>query len=492
MDPQPASGSLEDTLWQYEAPSSDGEKSFRIAEDYLCDNSGTVNIGTGQDGDSPLLPLLRYSYSVRHDSGDHLVGEGGFEIAPKNSDDPPARFSIAVMSCNQPFRNNGSVRRDANRMLSAVRQCFLQNNTKMVFMVGDQIYSDMPQPLSLFNQDYFSQVAPNGRNHILDCSFEEIRNIYHRRYRWFWNLEGWRDIRRQFPCYPILDDHDIVDNWGSHPKHREDRWQKLGQAARAAYFDYQGSTAIQAEDTLPPSFDYTMVYGNIAVFVLDLRSNRRAGKDGRIYSNEQEHRLNRFLEENRHAEVLFFVLSVPVVHLPRSLARIAARLFPANEDFSDRWSSGTHIRDRDRFLKRVYRHQKEHPRQRIVFLSGDIHIGCVHSIRWNSGPPFYQLISSGVTHDTGFFIRNGSKAIIRINRHIRTRDNALQGKVRLLSGKDRKRNPYGGLNIGLIEIMTPSSGARASLRFSLYGHRGDRPICVYRSPTILPKDPLRP
>jgi alkaline phosphatase D len=74
------------------------------------------------------------------------------------------------------------------------------------------------------------------------------------------------------------------------------------------------------------------------------------------------------------------VLSVPIIHLPKLAAKIAARVTPSGEDFSDRWSSGGHIRDRDRVLKILHEHQTQHPFQQVVLLSGDIHIGCVHKI----------------------------------------------------------------------------------------------------------------
>jgi hypothetical protein len=52
---------------------------------------------------------------------------------------------------------------------------------------------------------------------------------------------------------------------------------------------------------------------------------------------------------------------------------VAVGLTTNYEDFSDRWSSGDHIRDRDWVLKTLLRHQNSHPRQRLVLLSADIH-----------------------------------------------------------------------------------------------------------------------
>jgi hypothetical protein len=60
-------------------------------------------------------------------------------------------------------------------------------------------------------------------------------------------------------------------------------------------------------------------------------------------------------------------------------------------------------------------------------------------------------------------------------------DGHICAAVRLLKGVARyRRNPYGRLNLGIIDIETPYAGADSKL----YGHQGDEPICVYRSPEI--------
>jgi alkaline phosphatase D len=47
-----------------------------------------------------------------------------------------------------------------------------------------------------------------------------------------------------------------------------------------------------------------------------------------------------------------------------------------------------------------------------------------------------------------------------------------------------RQNPYGGLNVGILEIETPTPGASPTLRFYLYSHRGEEPVCVYKSPPL--------
>lgn len=458
------------------------EHPFEIPADNERDNTWAVRLPAAGGA---LRSLHRYHFRVTAAAG-RLVGQGRFETAPRTAVDTPTRFSIGIMSCNQPFDDEGRVREKDQKMLLAARRCLEAHDAKFVLMMGDQMYSDLPVPLSLYNEDYFAEVAPPDRKRLLDCSADEVRRLYHHRYRHFWNLPGLRSIFDAFPCYPILDDHDILDNWGSDPIHKTPPWRSVGTGARWAYYDYQGTRVLSVRDELPPSFHYTIDYGHTAIFVMDLRSERRAGENGQLYSPDQEADVRAFLAGNRDRKILMFVLSVPAVHLPRLLARLAARVSSDGEDFSDRWSALAHIRDRDRFLRMIHEHQRRNPEQRIVLLSGDIHIGCAHKLRWEpNGQVLYQFISSGITNPASRLLQIGSHLLIRLNRSVATQDGDLQMAVRLLRGtRARRRNPFGGLNLGIVEIETPSPEAMPGMRFYLYGHKDEEPVCVYRSPLL--------
>jgi alkaline phosphatase D len=212
-----------------------------------------------------------------------------------------------------------------------------------------------------------------------------------------------------------------------------------------------------------------------------------------LYSRTQEDECCEFLRRHEDKKILFLVLPVPVVHLPRWLAQGVSRLTPPGEDFSDRWSSGGHVRDRDRFLQLVHEHQRRCPTQRVILLSGDIHIGCAQVIRWSDGvPPLLQLVSSPIAHVTSLWERLACQWGIRLLRRIQV-DPQLTASVQLLPGVGRaNRNPYGGLNLGLVEIETPAAGADPEVRLLLYGHRGDTPVCVYRSDVITTGGPCEP
>lgn len=475
-NPEPERPSIQ--WWPADDPESSVRCAFPAAPLAERDFTASVRL-TG------LRPLTRYRFRVAG-RGDRTVGEGGFETAPDGPENTPPRFSVALMSCNQPYTPRGTVPEAVEEMFAAVRETLRKHETRFVFLLGDQMYSDLPEPLSFFDPDYFRTVAPPGRARIQDCAAAEVRRLFQERYRHFWNLPGWLRLQAEYPCYPILDDHDIVDNWGSVAAHRTPEWAALGEGAFRAYQDYQASRMADVGRFLPPDFDFEVSYGNTAGYVLDIRSNRTPGARGRLFSDEQAARFRAFLRKYRDRRAIFLVLSVPVVHLPGYMARIAARFPFAGEDFADRWSSGGHVRDRDRLLALLRDHQNRNPGQTVVLLSGDIHIGCVHSIQWTrGGKRIHQIVSSGITHKPSRFMQRGSEMVIRMNRRIDTANRELGGIVRLLRGtRGHRRNPMGGLNLGLVEVETPSPGARPTLRFYLYGHRRGKPVCAFRSPPV--------
>lgn len=434
----------------------------------------------------PLMPLQTYYFHITHNSDGTCIGAGHFETAPAHPDDTPERFALAVMSCHQPFTADGAVSIQAEQMLRAAHRCLQAHNTRLVFTVGDQMYADNPLQLSLFDARYFATIAPPGRHSLHECSAAEVRQIYQRRYRHFWNLPAWQAIHADFPCYPILDDHEIVDNWGTNEDHQGPGWERIGQGARAAYYDYQGARVFSEKAAPFASFHYSLSYGHLGIFVMDLRSQRTGGQKSQLFSVQQGDAFRQFLHEHRHKQCICIVLSVPIIHLPQLPVKILGHLAHWCEDFADRWSTGGHRRDRDRFLHWLFTHQRQYPEQRIVLLSGDIHIGCVHDVHWQPhGAHLYQLISSGITNNIGKIMQNISGLLIRLNRHVRTDDGTLKARVNLLRGVNwQHQNPYGGLNVGILEIITPAPGARPAFRFFLYGHDGEEPVCKYSSPQV--------
>ena len=430
-----------------------------------------------------LRPLSVYRFRIVHEASGQIIGEGRFETAPAQIGDTPSRIAIALMSCNQPFDRNGVPKTRAEQMYHAVLQELRAHPIKAVLTVGDQIYADAPARLSLLNKRYFATVAPKGRASLQKCTPEEVRQLYQQRYRQFWYHPAWCAMHAHYPCYPILDDHDIVDNWGTNPAHHTAKWQSIRKGALAAYRDYQDArvrphTAVEQAD-----FSYHFSYGYLGVFVMDVRSQRCAGDSGHLFVESQKAALQRFLDDHRELSCIALVMSVPLIHLPKRIVQTIGHFTPWSESFADRWAASGYCEDRDWLLDTLHTHQRRHAHHSAwCYWVGDIHIGCVHKIDWQpNGPACFQMISSGVTNDTGWKMRLATKLTIRCNRGLRL-DRGLRAKVRLLASNRRQRqNPYGKLNMGLLDIDTPLPGGPSKLRFSLYSHQGEQPICVYRS-----------
>ncbi len=410
-----------------------------------------------------------------------VLGEVVFETSPESSGEVPAKFSIGLASCHLPFDKHGMVRPAAREMLRAARTVFRDENTKLAFFGGDQMYADEPEGFSLFDESFFQRRAPAGRERVLDCSVEELRRLYHGRYRTFFNLPEWIALQAETPCYPTWDDHELVDNWGSDPMHQNADWKRVGEGARQACHDYQISRVMPWNPDR--AFHYDVNYGPTATFVADMRTERRAGENGRIFSEQQKADFEGFLAKNLDKAAIFVVLSVPPVHLPRGLSRGMSWMVPSGNDFDDRWSTGEHVRDRDWLMRTMHAHQAAHPRQHVTILTGDIHIGCVHALRWEGleDVELHQLVSSGITHKVGWAIAKASKLLIGANRHAGTEDGEVRAKVRVLEGVDNhEENPLGEMNLGIVEVETTPAG-RVDLRFKLYGQRKGEPVCRFES-----------
>jgi alkaline phosphatase D len=467
--------------WPARNPTHRRHATLDIGSDATRDRIGWLLLPSPEDDDD-LSPGTRYAFSALHLGTGETLGEGGFETAPVTAAAAQDAFSLAIMSCHQPFDGKGRTRPAATAMLQAAAACFERSATKRVIMMGDQMYTDYPPRLSLFDADYFPRVSPDPRYEgVEDCTAAEVRELLVQRYRHYWNVPGWPELHARYPCYPILDDHELVDNWGCDPAHETRRWENYWQGAKAAYFDYQGSR-VNEPSTASTAFDYELEYGPVAVYVLDARSNRRTGARPRVYTKAQLLKFSRFLARHADKQVLMLVLSVPAIHLPRWGAQLGHFLTPfPDEDFADRWSTAGHIKDRDCLLRRLHDHQRDHPEQRIALLSGDIHIACAHEIVWDDGTrPLLQFVASGITHRVGALTQNVSKLSILANRRLKLADGSLAADVRRLPSTARSHNPYTKLNFGLLEFRRNSAGG-TDLRYSIFGHRGTSPRAEYRS-----------
>ena len=462
-----------------------------------------ITIPSGQEGDNtavipypepdgpPLDPLTRYQYRIIRAADGASVGDGSFETPPDQDSDTPQKVVIGLLSCHQPFTGRGTISPEANRMLRVLPKILRDNDVKFVLPCGDQMYADVPGSFSLFNNPYLIRQVVTGKQSIRECNDKEVRRLYDLRYRMFWSMPAIREMYANYPCYPAMDDHEIKDSWGNNPKHSADEYKNVKKGALDAYRDYQASSVLPQRPVLgmrkpSGSFHYDFSYGNIGVFVMDLRSQRyNVGPRARqILSRTQLDDLQRFLHHNRHKKVLLIVSSVPVVFVPGRLADVGAKLKP--DTFFDHWSHSSNRRDRDALLSLLHAHQQAHPNQRVALACGDVHIGNAYGIHWRGGhkPRLYQFTSSALTARESrvdyFKIGVGQELVTwaTVDCPSTPFGGACSARIDHLPGGT---NPFTGPNIGLIEVQR--NGDVSNLKFQLIGYhpKEDRPVTYFES-----------
>jgi alkaline phosphatase D len=435
------------------------------------DNTISFHYPRDFTGKPALQSRTLYKYKVTRVAGGEVLGQGSFETAPATEEETPDEFSFGIMSCHQPFNDDGAISKRRDIVVNLAAEAFRARDTKFVLATGDQMYADSPGEFSLKEVHYFRENVEDVPGGLLEASAPQIRRAYQERYRQFWSMPRLRKIYQDNPCYPILDDHEILDDWGSQKKHRSMAYSRVFSGARQAYADYQRSRVSPPTTRLPASFHYSFDYGRLAGFVMDLRSERKTGsRRNTIYGAKQFADLERFLKEKRDKHVLVLVVSVPVVHIPSWIADTGSTVAGTQVDFVDHWSFYKNLHDRDRLLKLLHKHHQERPTQRILLVGGDVHISAAFAIQWKGGtrPTLYQFTSSAISNRLSglnyWLSKQGPSSV----KDLSTGPKGPAARVHLIKG-NVANNPCGGLNVGVVRVR--HRGEHSTVEFEILGYR---------------------
>jgi hypothetical protein len=479
-----------------------GTYELQISADSHGPRRVNITIPAGQDGDQttavtfppttndpPLDPGRIYSYRVLRLKDNAQIGQGSFQTSPARDEDTPQKVVIATMSCHQPFNSEGTLAPESAKMLRLLPGILKDNNVRFVLLTGDQIYADYPGRFSIFTNPYLVRSVVPGKTSMFGLTDQEVRRVYDMRYRICWSMPSIQQMFANYPCYPAIDDHEIMDDWGSLPAHAEGRFANIWLGARKAYFDYQLSSILPPTPQLRRSFHYGFNFGNIGVFVMDLRSERSAIAPSRLMTVAQLDDLRQFLRNNGDKKVLLIVSSVPVVNLPNWMTDLGNKITGPDVDFIDQWSFGKNIPGRNQFLSLLHEHQQAHPNQRVAIVSGDIHIANSFAVHWQqkNKPRLYQFTSSAITNLFQGWKADASRVGPQFLNDIRCEATGFGGacsaRVELLPAVSEaaSRNPFAGLNLGLIEIQR--FGDVSNLKFKLIGYHPteERPVTYFES-----------
>jgi alkaline phosphatase D len=434
---------------------------FDVPADPAADNLAVVTA-------NGLAPGRAHTVSVERPADEVLparsIGAGRFRTAPDTAGE---RVAIGVMSCHQPFDEQGRFDPDARAMLAGADQLLRERDAAFVLMLGDQMYSDAPDGCSLYDDDHFATVAPPGRRRLLDCDANEVRRLYRERHRRFFAMPGWRELLAGRPCYATLDDHEVVNNWGSSPAHDSDEWAAVRDGALRAFVDYQGSRVYDVPERLPPSLHFSFCHGPVAVMVTDMRTPRSIAR-GTLFGEHQLTEIERFLRVHRDAPVAVVATSLPLFHIPKPMAYLGGLLTPDGDDFSDRAIHPAFEHEYRRICAILRSHVERHPEQQLVLVSGDIHLGAICAIEWPGGSKAAQLISSGVTRSPETGVALASSAAVQMSHLSPDRTGDVPSATVVETATD---NPFLNRNMGLIEVVPDGAGGYA-VELSLHGLRG--------------------
>jgi alkaline phosphatase D len=222
----------------------------------------------------------------------------------------------------------------------------------------------------------------------------------------------------------IWDDHECEDGWGSYFLDRSDKdemkdifpkldekgltWddglelrRRMFAAATQVYREYQHS---HNPPTPMGQYDYSFSLGDTSAFyILDGRGYRDINRSSfRILGEPQFKRFSDWLEgeEIKKRKFLFIVAAVPLLHmypvLVNSDETFIAKLDGLGDDLRDSWEHALHNIERQAVFEVLFKAADRG--QRVVILSGDVHIAAAFRITKGKSSIF-QLTSSAITYN---------------------------------------------------------------------------------------------
>lgn len=403
---------------------------------------GPMTVSVGELRGGPLEPGTRYR--LVFDGTEPLTFHTDYA-----TDAPDAAYAIAIGSCHQPFGPDGSLDERAVTTLGAFATAAAEVDARRTLLLGDQMYTDQPIGLSLFAPEVVRALSDGAADQLRDVPPETLAGWLNERYRAFWNVPEWRRMMRAAPTYMMWDDHELWDNFGAGQHDRSEARRPIVEAAQGAFQRFQRLGRPRQHDT--PDFSFR--YGRLAAVVLDSRTHRGHAPDGfRIFSDEQRTWLPQQLDALADAAVLLVGLSVPFLTFPSTAVDLIGRVLPDGNNIQDRWAFGEGRNERRWLLETLVDHADRHPRQKIIIVGGDIHIGlATEFVRPDGRPPIRQFVSSAISNRESKVIQSGVALASRVFSQPPVQD--LFSRTRLIPGvRGHSDNPFTGQNMGFVEV----------------------------------------
>ena len=393
---------------------------FNVA-DYRHDATVVLDIDA-------LQPLTEYRYALYGEEDGRrriLLGQDRpyrFRTMPAQA----APLSFAFYSCHLPFQENlfGSTRIVNMEMWDCLDEVMARHyaeDFRFAIAGGDQVYADGVPTLNIWK--YLNKTMRKEAGQLLP-SHDEMLSWYRDIYRGYWGFPVLQQAYSSYPTYMIWDDHELKDGWGSDklkdkgpdeldeifPARKEKKLsraecrqllERMREAAMQVYAEYQHA---HNPSTPAGQYDYGMVQGNSAFYVLDGRGQRDINRSAnRILGDAQLQRFADWLQalEPAVTPYLFVVSAVPLLHMKAAYVNddtnAAFDLADLQDDLRDAWEHELHDAERQAVLAALFKTAARGIK--VCILSGDVHASAVfRMVQPESKAVIYQLTSSAITY----------------------------------------------------------------------------------------------
>mmetsp|Transcript_41900 Transcript_41900/g.54012 ORF Transcript_41900/g.54012 Transcript_41900/m.54012 type:complete len:552 (-) Transcript_41900:142-1797(-) len=316
----------------------------------------------------------------------------------KTKDENPKQFKIIAVSCDRPSRlfhgqvNPWSI---MHKQVGPV-DCMLH--------LGDQVYAYASEEIDVFMDTFdkeYDQASPEMKQKMM----QRGRELMRRKYRQVYGLPEQKKIYRHSSHLMIWSDNDVANDFTT--KKKADGSQGYHpaflQCAMEVYREYQrllwdhecAGDLPQTEEPLEEWHSH--IYGDIGIFLIDMRGNRINGKgvqlEAPLVCDKQWNDLEAMLKlEN--LKVLVVCSEIPFVTDSPEIVKANAVKVPF---LVDHWCYNE--ADIAKLLELVFNWKNSQPGREVVLVGGDIHTGVTSIIRdAETGLEIPHLTTSPITN----------------------------------------------------------------------------------------------
>jgi len=328
-----------------------------------------------------LTPATAYTIVVRDGTGAPI----GAPVRVTTASAAPTTLRLWFGSCYS--RHNGAGVWDTmfKRMPIA--------RPDALFLLGDQAYADD-------SREWPGQQLPftTQSGAALEASYESL-------YERSWSNSFVASVLASVPTYMTWDDHDLIDDWGSDPRKR------VTDANAKVQYDVISRVYRRYQRSLGPGvpgdpLDYGVQIGTIAVYMMDLRSERGVDPASPIVGEAQHGRLSNWISGlGDEVQLLVVGASVPITFVNQST--IKAGMDDNKDlqfDLADQWNYpgrpptlNDNRPELSRLLGTLCAWQQSG--RQVMVVGGDVHMAYGHKLRSKDGKEILSLVTSPLAGD---------------------------------------------------------------------------------------------